>query len=62
MIFAPGAGLELAAYCTGGKPEPGQTTLTIAPCGADLRRKRLMAPGNALLLPLLAPSLAPDDS
>ena len=36
---APRAGLEPAAYCLGGKPEPGQTTLTVALRGSDLRRK-----------------------
>ena len=37
--LAPRAGLEPAAYCLGGKPEPGQVTLNVALCGTDLRRK-----------------------
>ena len=36
---APRAGLEPAAYCLGGKPEPGQATLTVSLCGADLGRQ-----------------------
>jgi hypothetical protein len=36
---APRAGLEPAAYCLGGKPEPGQTTPTAALHGADLQRQ-----------------------
>ena len=39
MILAPRAGLEPAAYCLGGKPEPGQTTPNGALHGADLRRQ-----------------------
>ncbi len=37
--LAPRAGLEPAAYCLGGKPEPGQTTPTVAQHGADLQRQ-----------------------
>jgi hypothetical protein len=37
LWMAPRAGLEPAAYCLGGKPEPGQTTPTTALRGSDLR-------------------------
>jgi hypothetical protein len=58
--LAPRAGLEPAAYCLGGKPEPGYTTLTIAPYDADWDDYRLTTPDAALLLPMLAPTLAPE--
>ena len=41
---APRAGLEPAAYCLGGKPEPGQTPLTVALCDSHLGRQ---TPDNA---------------
>jgi hypothetical protein len=56
--IAPRAGLEPAAYCLGGKPEPGQTTPPrpyVAPTCDD---NCLTTPDTALRLLTLAPSLA----
>ena len=51
--MAPRAGLEPAAYCLGGKPEPGQTTLTAAYVALTSDDNRLATPDAALLLPKL---------
>jgi hypothetical protein len=53
------AGLEPAAYCLGGKPEPGQTTPIVAQAALTLHDNRLTLPDAAQLLLTLAPNLAP---
>ena len=60
LLSAPRAGLEPAAYCLGGKPEPGQATPTAARRVAlTCDDNRLTPPDTAWLLPTLAPNLAP---
>jgi hypothetical protein len=56
--MAPRAGLEPAAYCLGGKPEPDQAPLTTALLALTCNDNGLTTPEAPLLLLRLAPSLA----